>query len=349
LASLDLATGAADRPDAAEPGRALVGVPVTVELYGLSQPDGARITGEMLADVTRWRTSLVNDVLTPTFAARDDHLTISVRPAGEGQFLDTRVLPLDAPAPLPIVLSGPPPKGGGGDLRIKVLGATEVPFHVVATVPGLPRLGATGVMVDLEYALRTNDLLRELVELEVWLAPDAPASLTAALAERGVQVLAEESVARRTSDLAGYGPGLALRFGYFAMALVLLLAAGVAIVGSTVDRAGRVAELVALRGQGLTVRAVRAAGYAGSGVLLGGALVAGMAAAVLAQLLVATGLPVFSDDWNLLPIPSGLTAPALLIATAAVVLALGLAVLTTAARLVSAVTRASRSDQGATS
>jgi hypothetical protein len=349
LASMDIATGAPDRAGADEPGRASVGVPVTVELYGLSQPDGAAVGGDVLADVTRWRTSLVHDVLTPTFATSDDHLTISVRPPAEGQFADTRVLPLDAPVPLPVVLAGAPPLGGGGDLRVKVLGATEVPFRVVAEVPALPRLGATGVMVDLEHALHTNDLLRELVELEVWLAADAPAALTGALAEQGVRVLAEQSVAGRTSDLAGYGPGLALRFGYFAMALVLLLAAGVAIVGSTVDRSGRVAELVALRGQGLTVRAVRAAGYAGSAVLLGGALVAGMAAAVLAQLLVAAGLPVFSDDWSLLPVPSGLSVLSLAIAAGAVLLVLGVAILTTAARLVSAVTGASRSDRGAAS
>jgi hypothetical protein len=227
-----------------------------------------------------------------------------------------------------------------------VLGATEVPFHVVASVPALPRLGATGVLADLEYALRSNDLRRELVEFEVWLAPNAPAEVTAALAEQGVRVLDEQSVAGRTSDLGDYGPGLALRFGYFAMALVLLLAAGVAIVGSTVDRSGRVAELLALRAQGLSARAVRAASYAGSAVLLGGALICGIAAAVLAQLVVAAGLPIFSDDWALLPAPSGLSATALLISAGVAVVVLGLAVLTTAARLVSAVAKASNRGAG---
>jgi hypothetical protein len=347
LSSMDIATGVPTGRDGEdEPGRARVAMPVIVDVYGVSQLDGAALAAVELGDVTRWRTSLAPDVVTPTFAAGDGRLTISVRPAVEEVPSDTRVLPLVAPIPLPVVLAGAPPQGGGGDPRIKVLGATEVPFQVVANVPALPRLGETGVLVDLEYALRSNDLRRELVDLEVWLGPQAPATVTAALAEHGVRVLQEQSVAGRTSDLAGYGPGLALRFGYFAMAMVLLLAAGVAIVGSTVDRAGRVAELAALRGQGLTTRAVRVASYAGSAVLLGGALIGGIAAAVVAQLVVAAGLPVFSDDWALLPLPSGLSATALLISAGVVVLVLGLAILITAARLVSAVTRASNRGAG---
>jgi hypothetical protein len=218
-----------------------------------------------------------------------------------------------------------------------MLGGSGVPFRVVATVPALPLVADSGELIDLEYALLSDDAPTNSATLHVWLTADAPDSLVAALSDHGVAVLDDQSVSGRAAELAGFGPGLALRFEYFAALVVLLLAAGVAVVGATVDRSARVSELVALRAQGLPAQAVRVVGYAGSAVLAGAAAVTGILAALLGHVLVTAGMPIFSDDWTLLPPPPGLTPLTLLFAVAVIVVVLGVASLAGAARLVAAV------------
>jgi hypothetical protein len=314
--------------------------PATVEIYGLTQAAGDVVTPAVLGDVTRWRPQLGPIGIGTVVDAHDDRLALSLYtgPRPPGQRMDARVLPISAPAPLPVVLAGPRPEPRkAGDGRITVLGGSSVPYQVIASVPVLPRVGANGVLVDLEYALRSNDGSAESAALEVWLTADAPDAVVAGLAQRGVRVLAERTVDQRARDLAGHGPGLALRFQYFAAAVILLLAAGTVVVGSTVEHRGRVAELVALRTQGLTGREVAVAGYAGTGFLLGVALLTGVFSALVAQLAVTASLPVFADGWALVPLPSGVTLASLVLAAATVLAIIGLAALAGAARLVSAV------------
>jgi hypothetical protein len=255
-------------------------------------------------------------------------------------------MPLDTPVPLPVALAGSQ-LGADGATRIDVVGGTAVPADVVTRIRALPVVGNRGVLVDLEYALRSNDGASEAAELSVWLTVDAPDSLVAALGDHGVTVLGEQSVAGRANDLAGLGPGLALQFGYFTVVVILLLAAMVALVGSTVDRGGRVAELAALRGQGLSVGAVRSAGLAGAAVMVGAAALTGVIAALVAEGLVATALPIFADNWQLLPAPPGLTPGSLLVSIGVMVVALGLASVAGAGRLVAAATAGHANGGGA--
>jgi hypothetical protein len=70
-------------------------------------------------------------------------------------------------------------------------------------------------------------------------------------------------------------------------------------------------------------------------------------AAVVAEGLVATALPVFADDWRLLPAPPGLTLGSLLVSIGVIVVALGVAGVVGAGRLVAAAT-AARANGGAT-
>lgn len=315
--------------------------PVTVHLHELRQADGAVLSSAMLGDVARWRTTLAYPATPPEISARDGRLEITV-PAGAqpgSTGVNGWVVPLSAPSPLPAVVAGPPPEDNGGDPRVAVLGGSPVPFRIVATVPFLPRLGNRGMLMDLEYALRSNDTALSGTSLSVWLTADAPGSLVAALAEHGVTVGDESSVADRTADFAGDGPGLALLFQYLAAAAVLLLAAGVAVVGSTVERSHRVAELAALRAQGLSSRSVRGAGVADAAVLVGAATVTGVLAALLAQLVVTTSVRIFSDEFTLLPVPPGATLATLALSAAVVAAAVGIGSLTAAGRLVAAVSR----------
>ena len=192
------------------------------------------IAATALGDVTRWRPQLGGVGIGAVIDAHDGRLALSLYtgPRPPGQRIDARVLPMTAPAPLPIVLAGVRPEARkAGDDRITVLGGSGVPYQVVATVPALPRVGGSGALMDLEYALRSNDGPAESAALEVWLTADAPDLIIAGLAELGVRVLAEHTVSERVDDLAEHGPGLALRFQYFVAAVILLLAAGTAVVG----------------------------------------------------------------------------------------------------------------------
>jgi putative ABC transport system permease protein len=313
--------------------------PAAVELYGIHQSGAAVVTAQQLGDVTRWRTPLARTSVPLTTAADGDHLTIAVF-AGSvpmGWARDPRVLPATAPVPLPAALAGTVETAFGDEARLRPLGGTRVPYQLVAEVPVLPRVGAAGALVDLEYALLGNDGTLETAQLEVWLAPDAPPGLVAALEDHGVRVLAEESVTARAAELGRYGSGLALRFQLLAAVVILLLAAGVVVVGSTVDRSGWAVELAALRQQGLAAREVRVAGYTGPAALVLGSLVTGVGAALLARALVASAMPVFADDWALTPLPSGLTAGSVLVAGGVVVAVVGIAAATGAARLVATV------------
>src|SRR5690606_32000225 len=104
-------------------------------------------------------------------------------------------------------------------------------------------------------------------------------------------------------------------------------------------RAGRAGELMALRGQGLDARAARTAAYAGTAVLAAAATVTGVVAALLASALVSARLPVFSDDWRVLPVPDGVTPVTIVLAAGVTLTAFGAASLWGSARLVAAVRR----------
>lgn len=314
---------------------------VTVEIHDMSQPGGSVLDAAALSDIARWRTTLMERRTPPTVSSGDTGLTVRVAAGrgADGSIPDGRVLPLTVPVPLPVALAGAPPTPRGGEvIGVSVLGRAKAPFVVATRMPVLPVVGERGMLVDLEYAVHSNDTATESASLSVWLTGDAPDDLIAALADHGVTVVGDQSVAQRARELSGQGPGLALQFGYFAVAVILLLAAGVAVVGTTVDRGNRVAELVALRAQGLPTRAVRTAGIAGTAAMVAAAVLTGVVAALVAEALVAAALPVFADGWTVLPPPPGLTPVSLLVAVAVTVVVLGVASLAGARSLVAAAT-----------
>jgi hypothetical protein len=175
------------------------------------------------------------------------------------------------------------------------------------------------------------------VALEVWLTDDAPPDIVSRLAAQGVQVVREETVAAAYGRLAGQGPGLALRFELFAAGIMLLLAAGALVVTAAVERRPRVEELTSMRIQGLGIAPMRTAARAGTVALVGAGLLTGLAAAVLAAVVVATAMPVFADEWRLLPLLSGPQPGPLLTAVIAGAAVLGAAALLGARRVARAV------------
>lgn len=293
----------------------------TVSVYGIAQGDGGA-TGAVLGDVRLWHSQVAARSVGPVIASADGRLDITVTggPPPEGRFLDAGVYFAGAAVPLPVAIAGATPlEKRAGDPRITALGAVEVPYQAVVSAHTLPRAGTTGVLMDLGSAQGVIGLARESVSLEVWLTADAPPSVLAALRASGVQVTSDSTVATRVAAFADHGPGLALRFQLLAAAVVLLLAAGSLVVAAGVERRDRAAELRTLRDQGLPERQARLAGYAATLTVVAGAVVAGIAAALVARWVAASSSPIFSDAWSQLPRPGGVAPAAFGVAVGAAV------------------------------
>jgi hypothetical protein len=297
----------------------------TVVLHRVSQRGADVVTPAMFADVTRWRGDVAPDVVGPILTANADGLAITSY-GGElpqGVRSDTRVLANDGPMPLP-VLKGPAPLYGGrsGDSRLEALGVEAVPYRVVGSATLLPRLGDNGVLMDLGSAKRASGQQDESASLEVWLTANAPNDVTARLADHGVTVLTDTTVGDVRRDLAHRGSGLSLQFGLFAAVVLLLVAAGALAVATSVERRDRAEELRHLRDQGLPDRGVRFAGYAATMLVVTGSIVTGLLAAMIGHEVVSVSLPVFADDWNLIPTYRGLGSWGLVLAVSAAVVVL---------------------------
>lgn len=323
----------------------------SIELFGLSQ-SGPVVTAQQFADISRWRPATEPGLVGSLISTNQGGLTLSVYNGQLTSFstLDPTVYVADAPTPIPVVAIGTPPAALSqpGESRLAALGTEHLSYTVVASATVLPRLGAAGVLMDLEYAQLDNTGPTETVGMEVWLAADTPASVVAALRSGGLQILGDDSIAAATGRLRGQGPGVALRFELFAAIVLLFVAAGTIVVSSTVERQPRVQELTALRAQGLSEATMRRATYAATGLLAGTAIAVGLLAAVIAQSVVATSLPVFADSWSLLPVREGPWRLPLLLALGSALIVLGGAAGYGAARTVAAV-RARRSTVGGAS
>ena len=312
----------------------------TVELYGLAQGDRELVPRAMLGDVTRWRPQVGAVGVGPLVRASDGVLSLSLYDGSlpPDQRVDPRIFTVDAPTSIPVLLAGARPDARrAGDERVTVLGTERVPFEVVATAAVLPRLGDVGIVADLEYAQRLVGRSGESAALEVWLTADAPADIVSRLEAQGVALIREESIAGAYERLADQGPGVAMRFQIFAAGIILLLAAGTVAVTAAVERRPRVEELTWMRAQGLGVRPMRVAAYAGTIALVLGGIVTGLTAAVLAVAIVTAAMPVFADDWRLLPLLSGPQPLPLVVTIVAATALLGTAALLGANRVAGAV------------
>ncbi|WP_426511982.1 hypothetical protein ACPPVO_15955 [Dactylosporangium sp. McL0621] len=158
--------------------------------------------------------------------------------------------PGNGPAVLPVVSTGPLPPDG----QLTVFDRQRpLPATVAATVPRLPRLGTSGLLVDLEYADRLSTD-SSATGAQVWLSADAPPALLDALAANGVTVTERRTIADARAALAGEGSALGLRF-YLVAGLLAVVLAAAALLSGTVE--GSSGDLRALRAQGLAARRAR--------------------------------------------------------------------------------------------
>jgi hypothetical protein len=199
--------------------------------------------------------------------------------------------PDDVPDALPALVAGQLPPSG----ELLDLDGDRRPVTRIGAASVLPRLGARGVLMDLEYAERTSTGDTRLPSAEVWLTADAPAGLPDRLRAQGLTLLGERTAVDERRLLDRQAPALAIWFHLLAAAFAVVLALGGMVLMATVDRRRQHDDERALRRQGLPARlADRAALWSYLPVVVTAPL-AGALAAGAAWWLSGAYLPIFVD------------------------------------------------------
>ncbi|MBQ0901537.1 FtsX-like permease family protein [Micromonospora sp. U21] len=266
-----------------------------VRFEELRTDGAARVTGAELADLRRWRLSDPMDSALTATSGRDA-LVFDVAEGRRSR--STAISVIDSPLPLPGWLT----RSKGTPLQ------REHPYEGIdgsptrASVEGLadrlPRLGGSGMIVDLEYADRLAVAGQTGVK-EVWLAPTAPADILDRLRAQGLVIQYDRTIAGARQGFDRQGAALAVRFNLFAALAGVLIGAAGLMAAAAAEQRNRVAMLVALRRQGLSARAVRG----GYGWPVAVATVSAGLATLVIWLLTRSGQRLFSDGRSPVPLP----------------------------------------------
>jgi hypothetical protein len=263
-----------------------------------------------LADPARWRM-----IRYGTVAADPAGLSITLNAPG-GLLGGAWINPVDAPYPLPAAWAGAAPIAGS----ITGAGGGPVPVTPAGTLSAVPALGRHATLVDLEWADRLATDAGRALEPQVWLGPDAPADIVDRLSAQGLQITGDTRADQVGRQLDRQGPALSLWFYALAGVLAVLLGAGALVLAAAVDRARRVEDLSALRGQGLRRGPLGRATSWTYPVLVAIATVIGLVTALIAWLATGWALPLAGIEPPDLPLPAWPGALTVLGATVAVFL-----------------------------
>jgi hypothetical protein len=268
----------------------------TVTLHAVTasvSPSAAGVPPEVLGSAGRWQIT--------------DGAKLSAGPSGlQVEVTSLNGLPYGAflrPAGLP----GPLPVATAGDVATSaVLGLDGRPLPIAAALrlPAVPGVGAPAVLADLDYADRLATDANPSSTAQVWLAPGAPADILDRLRSAGLVVTTDTRAAQVRARLDKQGPALALWFYLLVAALAAALAAGALVLAAAVDRGRRIEDLSALRAQGLPRTAVSRATLWTYPVMVGAAVIAGTAIALLGWWLTGWALPLAGLHPPALPFPS---------------------------------------------
>jgi putative ABC transport system permease protein len=278
---------------------------IRVVVYGVRQPDGPDVVpAAELVRRDRWRPSELAQV-----GALGSALVISSL-ATPFNVAAIQVAAVDAALPVPAVVAG---RTDADNTSLTSLDSQPVQTHATGELRMLPRLGARGTLVDLEYLERTTLLSPRRERGEVWLGPDAPADAADRLRQGGLAISSGTGVDAARAALARQGPALALQFHLAAAIFGMLLALGGLALVAAVDRRQRAADFLALRRQGLNPRTVRKAALWGYLATVLAAAAVGLLGAAIAWIGAGDRLPVFTDSLNLLNPPRWPSAGAVLL------------------------------------
>lgn len=175
----------------------------------------------------------------------------------------------------------------GGTTGLQDFGGVT-PVDVVARPLSTPFLGPRGTVLDLVQADARLALTAALTTPYVLLAADTPPEILDGLADAGLSLDARAVDTRAELDEGAYAQ--ALRLYQAVGAVILLMALGGLLVSLAVQVPARRRDAASLRVVGVSRRSVWLATWWESLVTLGGAAVAGLAAGLLAQVVLLRSL-----------------------------------------------------------
>jgi len=264
---------------------------------GSAEPDAAGdpvgISPQVLGAADRWRIT-AGGTVTAGPAGLRVRIT-SLNGLQQGVF----VRPAGVSSPLPVATAG-----DVATASVLGLDGRELPIASALRLPAVPGVGTPAVLADLDYADRLATDAIPSTAAQVWLSPKAPADVLDRLRSAGLVVTADTRATQVRARLDQQGPALALWFYLLVGALAAALAAGALVLAAAVDRARRIEDLSALRAQGLPRSAVRRATLWTYPVMVGAAVVAGMAIALFGWRLTGWALPLAGLHPPALPFPA---------------------------------------------
>lgn len=222
--------------------------------------------------------------------------------------------------------------GPEGSTRLEVPdGALDV--ALAATAASVPFFGPAGVLVDYSALVARHDTFDQLARVRVLARADTPPDMVASLRSAGLTVETTLAAERTALDDSAYA--LALRLYGVSAALVLLLALAGLVLSTLVQLPARRRDAAALRVVGVRRNQVLGAVVRELGVVLGTAALAGVAAGLVAQVLVLRTLTLGHAQELTTPEPSTTLDPGrVLLLVVGVVLVLGVVAFSSAAATV---------------
>jgi hypothetical protein len=199
----------------------------------------------------------------------------------------------------------PTPSRPGRFVTAQDLGTGDTAYAVTGRLPQVPRSGPRGVLVDLAALVTGPAAAPAQTSYAVWLADDDPARerrLTDRLADRGIDVVARDTVDAHVAALRREGPSLALRLALLAGLVAVLLAAAVLVVGVATSGATRARDLAGLRIVGVPAAGVRRASIAEHLVVAVLGVLAGAALGLVAAQAALPEIPLFATRVRTLPL-----------------------------------------------
>jgi hypothetical protein len=271
---------------------------VTVTRIAVGSGDALRPVDAAWLTSERWRdrigdSSLTSDRPMSIIGDARHGLRLSwIDPTGSGS---PSIAPRDAPEPLPAVVGRgtvTEPFAGvrDGVLGVAPSGDSRV-LGIVGRAPALPRVLGDGTLVDLGTAGLVSNTATADIHREVWLAPGSHPGVVAALERGGVIVQGRHTLAdaehRAERSAPARGALVGVPIALAALALTLLVVAGVGVVGA----AARREDAATLRTAGFRRSADRRALFLETFLPAALAVVAGAVASTAATLLTAGRLP----------------------------------------------------------
>lgn len=222
---------------------------------------------------------------------------------------------------------------------------TELTLNLSRESIALPRLGEYGFMMDLPLALRAETGTPVATSSQVWLAPHAPARITARLLRDGIRITSQQTPAPLLYSFNHGGLAYGYLFFLFAALAAIILAAGSGIATALMTARGRIFELAVLRSVGVARRTLLLSLLEEQLLVVVPGVALGLLAGLLGAVLALSSVPQFGSNAGApLPATNLPVLPIVVLAAVMLVVLVSSASVTSALALRRARYRALRAD-----